>query len=95
MKDEKPLVGFRSGSPKSDYLGFIGTTLGKNVAKEAKKATEHLHSVSRDMTLDESIKWLKVNYPNLDYVTVRPDKAKYIRNRNTPFPNVEKEVVIG
>jgi len=87
--------GFRSGSPKSDPIGFLGTTLGKAVAEQAKKATVALRAVQKDMSLNESIKWLGENYPDLHYVTVRPRSATYILEKNKPFPNAEKEVVVG
>lgn len=87
--------GFRSGSPKDDPIGFMGTTLGRAVLAEAKKATTELQAIQKEMSLSQAEQWLIANYPNLNYVTVRPMKSEFIRNRNTPFPNSEKEVVLG
>lgn len=87
--------GFRSGSPKDDPIGFIGTTLGRAVAAEAKKITEELRAIPGQMSLSQAERWLVANHPDLGYVTVRPMRAAYIRDRDKPFPNSEKEVVIG
>jgi len=63
--------GFRSGSPKDDPIGFMGTTLGRAVLAEAKKATAELQAIQKEMSLSQAEQWLIANYPNLNYVTVR------------------------
>lgn len=87
--------GFRSGSPKDDPIGFMGTTLGRAVLAEAKKVTTELQAIQKEMSLNQAEQWLIANHPDVSYVTVRPMKAEYIRNRDKPFPNSEKEVVVG
>lgn len=86
---------FRSGSPKTDGLGFIGTTLGKRASEEAVKAQALLRSMSGDMSLNEASKWLAEEYPAPSFLSVRPQNAIYIRNPNKKFPNSEKDVIVG
>jgi hypothetical protein len=87
---------FRSGSPRTDSLGFIGTALGKRAREEAKKAQGALHAIEEAMSLNEAKKWLKDSYPHMAaYLTVRPHDATYIRNPNQRFANSEKDIVVG
>jgi len=84
---------FRSGSPISDPLGFVGTALGKRTLEEAKKAQAEIRAISKDMSMNEANQWLKENYPNWPWLKVTPEKFKM--DDNERFPNSEKRVHIG
>lgn len=87
---------FRSGSPKDDSLGFLGTTLGKHAKEEAKKAQAALRAIENNMSLNEAEKWLKDAYPYMaSYLTVLPKNGAYLRDPNQRFANSEKNVVVG
>lgn len=95
MKPPRRESPFRSGSPRTDPLGFIGTTLGKRASEEAVKAQAALRSIAGDMSLNEAEKWLKEKYPAPSFLAIRPHNAIYIRNPNQRFPNSEKDVIVG
>jgi hypothetical protein len=83
---------FRSGSPISDPLGFVGTTLGKRALEEAKKAQAEIRAIPKDMSMNEANQWLKDYYPNWPWLAVV--EAKYKTDKNERFPNSEKSVNI-
>lgn len=88
---------FRSGSPKYDSIGFSATVIGKHVEKVAKEATLKIRQVAKNMSMNEAKEWLKKNYPaNAGMMIIYTTTVFQLHeNRNTPFPNVDKGVMVG
>jgi hypothetical protein len=84
----------RYGSPVSDSLGFVGTTLGREMREQADKAEKELRVIGADMSLAEANKWLASNYPNLQWAKVVRNSIKRT-SENEKFPNSEKRIMLG